>query len=72
MPARTHQIEGGSRVIVTTCEVCGGPAPYGFGVNLRRALAAKNKALAAESLGKWYCGIDKDLNGVCIRQRTLL
>lgn len=28
MPVHSHQIQGGSRVILHTCEDCGRPAPF--------------------------------------------
>lgn len=36
---------------ITTCEVCGASAPFGEGVNLRRAIAERKAELA----GKWWC-----------------
>lgn len=67
MPARTEHAPGGmtvtdkitkareyrpaARVFIFTCEVCGGPACFGVGVNLRRALTTGN----VDHAGKWYC-----------------
>lgn len=52
MPLRTVQIEGGTRVLVTTCEACGASAPYGEGVDLRGALRTGDVSKA----GRWWCG----------------
>lgn len=52
MPARTEKIEGGRRAILFSCEICGAPASFGFGVvGIREALASKD----VRKLGLWSC-----------------
>lgn len=51
MPVKSHQIEGGARVVLFFCEVCDRPAQFGFGVHLITSLRTGNAAKA----GKWYC-----------------
>lgn len=61
MPATSHQIpDGGARVLLFTCEDCGGPACFGVGVHLHDALSAKDQSKA----GLWYCGY-RDGRPVC-------
>lgn len=51
MPARSVESSPGNKVIIATCEVCGEPAPFGMGVNLRLSLQTKKP----EHAGKHYC-----------------
>jgi hypothetical protein len=53
MPVASHQIAGGARVLIFTCDEpgCSKPACYGVGVNLRAAIATGNVKLA----GDWRC-----------------
>jgi hypothetical protein len=55
MPVQSYQIPGGARVLIFTCDVCGKPACYGEGVNLRAAIATGNVKLA----GDWRCAIHR-------------
>ncbi len=55
MPVRSHRIPGGATVLIHTCEICGAPAPFGRGVHLRAALAARSSAEAVRLAGQWYC-----------------
>jgi len=54
MPGVIHK-----KRLYTKCEVCGElNASFGFGVNLRRAMAEKEAGQIDKSkgeLGKWYC-----------------
>jgi len=52
MPAKSYQIPGGARVLLFTCEVCGGPAHFGRDVKLLVALRTGD----AKREGEWYCG----------------
>lgn len=50
--APTFKRIGVALVFLHPCDKCGNPvAPFGSGVRLRAAMAAKNAALA----GKWLC-----------------
>lgn len=51
MPVKSVESSPGHRVLTHTCEMCGAPASFGEGVDLRRALATGNVAHA----GKWFC-----------------
>lgn len=52
MPARSHQIPGGARVLLYSCEVCSEPASFGYDVgSIRDAIDHKD----AKRLGRWYC-----------------
>lgn len=51
MPVRSHQIEGGSKVLLFTCDVCGIPASFGEGVNVRAALSTGD----VKKAGFWFC-----------------
>lgn len=45
--------------LVFRCEVCGAPACFGFGVQYRAALKAREDgqdAKAREFIGRWFCG----------------
>lgn len=52
MPARTHQIPGGAKVMMFTCDDCGAPASFSIGANLREALSTGDVTKA----GRWFCG----------------
>ena len=67
MPARSYQIPGGARVLVTTCDDCGADAPFGFNVNLLAALNATTPAEAKRHLGRWCCGLSADRKPKCKR-----
>lgn len=56
MPVRSHQIEGGSKVLLFACDVCGAPASFGEGVNVRAALATGD----VKKAGTWYCAAHCD------------
>lgn len=51
MPVVTHQIEGGARVFLFTCETCGASAAFGYGASLRLAIERRDVTLT----GRWYC-----------------
>lgn len=53
MPVESYQIPGGARVLLFTCEVCGGQAWFGVGVSIRAAIARKDVTEA----GAWFCGL---------------
>lgn len=53
MPIRSHQIPGGSLVVLRSCDGCGSPhAPWGTG-SLREAIRAKDPSKV-----KCWCGPD--------------
>lgn len=52
MPVRSVESSPGHRVMVETCDVCGAPAPFGEGVNMRAALRTGD----ASKAGRWFCG----------------
>lgn len=52
MPIRTVETAPGYRVIDYRCDVCGGPASYGFGGSVREALRTGD----ASKAGRWTCG----------------
>jgi hypothetical protein len=54
MPVRSVESSPGHRVFAHDCEVCGAPAAFGIGVNLRRALETGD----VKHAGKWWCGYD--------------
>ena len=51
MPVRSVESSPGHRVVVHECEVCGAPAAFGIGVNLRRALETGD----VKHAGRWFC-----------------
>jgi hypothetical protein len=67
MPAATYQIPGGARVLIFTCEGCGDPAGFGYGVNILSALAATNREEAIRRAGRWYCARHPDGSGYCAK-----
>jgi hypothetical protein len=52
MPARSHQIVGGARVLLFTCETCGRAASHGVEVG---SIRAAWDAGSTKKLGRWYC-----------------
>lgn len=53
---------GSTRVFLHTCEQCGDPAVFGFGVDYRAAmnlLESSDKQNAKIALGRWWCGMDE-------------
>lgn len=79
MPVTSYQIpEGvaadgswrgpGARVLLFTCEGCGGPAMFGLDCNLRAAIAAGDPRLA----GRWFCGWVDGAPGCVSRARAQL
>jgi len=63
MPARSYQIPGGARVLLFSCEVCGGTAHFSRGSSILAALHSGDVKRA----GEWYCGW-KDGEPICIHQ----
>jgi hypothetical protein len=64
MPAASYQIPGGAKVLVFTCETCGGPAHFSEDAHILEAVHTGK----VERAGRWYCGRVEG-KPVCVSRR---